>query len=123
MKDQGHLGADLVGSYKRPSRTPRQPRPPNVALLKAFWSLLAGIWGLLKASWGVLENQGLLRASNFAGVLGSDDDRQLPQQSLLELESTVNIYVLWLHSLMPGQVTGSLNEVTLTYLPVWNIPK
>ena len=30
------------------------PRPPNVALLKALWSLLDGIWGLLKGSWGVL---------------------------------------------------------------------
>ena len=30
------------------------PRPPNVPLLRALWSLLDGIWGLLKGSWGVL---------------------------------------------------------------------
>ena len=32
-----------------------QPRPPNVPLLRALWSLLDGISGLLKGSWGVLE--------------------------------------------------------------------
>ena len=26
--------------------------PPNVALLRALWSLLVGIWGILKGSWG-----------------------------------------------------------------------
>ena len=26
--------------------------PPNVPLLRAFWSLLDGIWGVLKGSWG-----------------------------------------------------------------------
>ena len=30
------------------------PRPPNVPLLRAFWSLLDGIWGVLKSCWGVL---------------------------------------------------------------------
>ena len=30
------------------------PRPPNVALFRALWSLLDGIWGFLKGSWGVL---------------------------------------------------------------------
>ena len=30
------------------------PAPPNVALLRALWSLLDGIWGVLKGSWGVL---------------------------------------------------------------------
>ena len=30
------------------------PRPPNVALLRALWSLLDGIWGVFKGSWGVL---------------------------------------------------------------------
>ena len=30
------------------------PAPPNVALLRAVWSLLDGIWGVLKGSWGVL---------------------------------------------------------------------
>ena len=29
------------------------PRPPNVPLLRALWSLLNGIWGVLKGSWGV----------------------------------------------------------------------
>ena len=28
------------------------PRPPNVPLLRALWSLLDGIWGLLKGSLG-----------------------------------------------------------------------
>ena len=30
------------------------PRPPNVPLLRALWSLLDGIWGVLEGSWGVL---------------------------------------------------------------------
>ena len=30
------------------------PRPPNVPLLRAVWSLLDAIWGVLKGSWGVL---------------------------------------------------------------------
>ena len=30
------------------------PRPPNVPLLRALWSLLDGIWGISKGSWGVL---------------------------------------------------------------------
>ena len=30
------------------------PRPPNVPLLRALWSLLDGIWSVLKGSWGVL---------------------------------------------------------------------
>ena len=30
------------------------PTPPNVAPLRALWSLLDGIWGLLKGSLGVL---------------------------------------------------------------------
>ena len=30
------------------------PRPPNVPLLRALWSLLVGIWCILKGSWGVL---------------------------------------------------------------------
>ena len=30
------------------------PIPPNVALLRALWSLLVGIWGTLKGTWGVL---------------------------------------------------------------------
>ena len=34
------------------------PRPPNVPLLRAFWSLLDGIWGSLKGSWGVLVDDG-----------------------------------------------------------------
>ena len=28
------------------------PRPSNVPLLRALWSLLVGIWGILKGSWG-----------------------------------------------------------------------
>ena len=30
------------------------PRPPNVPLLRALWSVLDGIWGLLKGSLGIL---------------------------------------------------------------------
>ena len=47
--------------------------PPNVVLLRAFWSLFDGIWGLLKGSWGVLAindfraNWGPLRS-----ILGLD---------------------------------------------------
>ena len=33
------------------------PRPPNVPLLRALWSLLDGIWGILKGSWGVLVHR------------------------------------------------------------------
>ena len=36
------------------------PRPPNVPLLRALWSLLDGIWGLLKGSWGVLVGSPVL---------------------------------------------------------------
>ena len=32
------------------------PRPPNVALLRALWSVLDGSWGVLKSSWGVLAD-------------------------------------------------------------------
>ena len=35
-------------------------RPPNVALLRALWSLLDGIWGVLQGSWGVLVSRYLL---------------------------------------------------------------
>ena len=38
-------------------------RPPNVALLRALWSLLDGIWGSLKGSWGVLVGNMLLQLS------------------------------------------------------------
>ena len=31
-------------------------RPPNVALLRAFWSLLDGIWSVLKGTGAVLED-------------------------------------------------------------------
>ena len=34
---------------------PHLPRPPNVALFRALWSLLVGIWGILKGSWGMLD--------------------------------------------------------------------
>ena len=29
-----------------------RPRPANVRLLRALWSLLDGLWGILKGSWG-----------------------------------------------------------------------
>ena len=35
------------------------PRPPNVPLLRAIWSLLDGIWGLLKGSGGGPGRHGL----------------------------------------------------------------
>ena len=35
------------------AQRPYIPRPPNVALLRALWSLLVGIWDLLKGSWGM----------------------------------------------------------------------
>ena len=30
------------------------PRPPNVPLLRALWSVSVGIWCVLECSWGVL---------------------------------------------------------------------
>ena len=45
------------------------PRPPNVALLRALWSLLVGIWDILKGSWGVLVDPTItacLRHPNLA---------------------------------------------------------
>ena len=44
---QGKLGAKLLKCISL-------PRPPNVPLLRALWSLLDGIWCVLKGSWGVL---------------------------------------------------------------------
>ena len=55
------LGHGFVVGAVRPMQrgelwlpTKSSPRPPNVPLLRAIWSLLDGIWGLLKGSWGVL---------------------------------------------------------------------
>ena len=36
------------------------PRPPDVPLLRASWSLLDGIWGVLQDSWGVLVYIGIV---------------------------------------------------------------
>ena len=33
---------------------PLGPRPSNVPLVRALWSLVEGIWGVEKGSWGVL---------------------------------------------------------------------
>ena len=47
----------FVGASKSPKHSlyPRSPlKSPNVALLRALWSVLDGIWGVLKGSWGVL---------------------------------------------------------------------
>ena len=41
----------LLGVTQRP----HDPRPPNLPLLGALWSLLDGIWGVLKGSWEVLD--------------------------------------------------------------------
>ena len=39
---------------KHPSPTHKlPPRPPNVPLSRALWSLSDGLWGVLKESWGV----------------------------------------------------------------------
>ena len=45
------------------------PRAPNVAPLRALWSLLDGIWGLLKGSWVVL----VLGAYLFRGSSAKQD--------------------------------------------------
>ena len=50
-------GKEQCGPYhnlKHDSIRSRAPRPPNVPLLRAFWSLLDDIWSISKASWGVL---------------------------------------------------------------------
>ena len=46
----------LQSSWAEPGHThlPHLPRPPNVPLLRAWWSLLHGIGGFLKGSWAVL---------------------------------------------------------------------
>ena len=49
-----NLKVDTHPSVQVPNITVSVPRPPNVPLLRAFWSLLDGIWGILKGSWGVL---------------------------------------------------------------------
>ena len=53
------------------------PRPPNVPLFRALWSLLDGIWGSLKGSWGVLDDAGIqhyeMEVSSDLGAL------QIPQ--------------------------------------------
>ena len=56
---RGDQGTYLLskGTYQPVAAiTPRGsiPRPPNVPLLRALWSLLDGTWGLLKGSSGVL---------------------------------------------------------------------
>ena len=43
-----------------------EPRPPNVPLLRAIWSLLDGIWGSLKGR-GLLEDHLLLEVTPMAG--------------------------------------------------------
>ena len=58
------------------------PRPSNVPLLRALWSLLDGIWGLLKGSWGVLVGV------PYQGIVSMvvDRDRYLdPQGRLIDL--------------------------------------
>ena len=47
-----------------PLNCPNLPRPPNVPLLRALWSLLDGIWGVLKGSWGVLVDLGACNTQN-----------------------------------------------------------
>ena len=47
------VGVDAFKDLQR-GQQDRLPRPPNVPLLRALWSLLDGIWGLLKGSRGVL---------------------------------------------------------------------
>ena len=52
---KGGLEEELaIPLFQEVSYGPLVPRAPNVALLRAFWSLFDGIWGLLKGSWGVL---------------------------------------------------------------------
>ena len=47
------------------------PTPPNVALLRALWSLLDGISGILKGGWGVLDDVGVeAKLGSYAGNEG-----------------------------------------------------
>ena len=51
---QASLSSSTPGPDLMSPRQETPPRPPNVPLLRALWSLLVGIWGFLKGSWGVL---------------------------------------------------------------------
>ena len=46
------------------SRTRLIPRPPNVPLFSALWSLLDATWGVLKGSWGVAGLKRTLKPSS-----------------------------------------------------------
>ena len=50
------------------------PRPPNVPLLRALWSLLDGIWGVLKGSRGLLVYDVFVYVCGFllGGSLSTD---------------------------------------------------
>ena len=50
-RDAAHQKHEIT---RKVSRSVSLPRPPNLPLLRAVWSLLVGIWGLLKGNWGVL---------------------------------------------------------------------
>ena len=52
------LLAKSPGMMSSPNANSR-PRPPNVALLRALWSLLDGIWGLLRVVGGCWEKEAL----------------------------------------------------------------
>ena len=55
------------------------PRPPNVPLLRALWSLLDGIWSLLKGSWGVLGIEPVLKLLGFVGSPAGGSSLHLDQ--------------------------------------------
>ena len=50
-----NIGRIHISGPRAPGVHILYPRPPNVPLSRALWSLLDGSWGVLKGSWGVLD--------------------------------------------------------------------
>ena len=59
------------------------PRPPNVPLLRALWSLLDGIWALLQGSWGVLDYPAVEDRKDAGIIMPEEGSQQARRNSTL----------------------------------------
>ena len=71
------------------------PRPPNVPLLRALWSLLDGIWGLLKGSWGcwihIYTSGLLLNQSLLEKLRAPNPSHQHSKRALYPCKGTIGL--------------------------------